>query len=109
MPYSESLAERIRSLLDERNDIVTKKMFGSLAFMLKGNMCVGVWEFLLIARVGADAYQDALTNDYVREFDVTGRPMTGWILVEPEGVDSDRLLQVWINRAVEFVETLPAK
>jgi len=109
MPYSESLAERIRGLLDVRSDIVEKKMFGGLAFLLSGNMCVGVWNFSLIARVGADAYQEALAEEFAREFDVTGRPMTGWILVDPEGIDSDRLLQIWTERAIQFVETLPPK
>ena len=85
MAYSESLADRIRWLLADRKEIVEKKMFSGLAFLLNGNMCVGVWKCSLIARVGPDQYEHALQEEHVVEFDITGRAMTGWIIVEPDG------------------------
>lgn len=84
-------------------------MFGSLVFLLNGNLLVGIWQQSLIVRLGADRAADALTQDYVREFDVTGRPMKGWVMVEPDGLESDQQLAEWIALALQFVETLPAK
>ncbi len=109
MAYSESLAERVRQHLRGRRDIVDKRMFGGLCFLLDGKMLVGVWKHSLIARVGEDVAKTALKQKHVREFDVTGKPMRHWVLVEPDGVDSDEQLAGWIERAEAFVETLPAK
>jgi TfoX/Sxy family transcriptional regulator of competence genes len=109
MSYDESLAERIRESLAQRRGIAERKMFGSLVFMLDGNMLVGVWKDSLIARLGRDATTDALAEEHVRVFDVTGRPMKGWVIVDPEGLDEDDQLKEWIERARSFVQTLPAK
>jgi len=107
MPYSESLAARIRDAFTGRHEITEKKMFGGIAFMLHGNMCVGVWKTSLIARLGPEQAATALKEPNVVDFDITGRPMKGWVLVEPEGVATDEQLRGWIERAVEFVDTLP--
>lgn len=109
MAYSKSLVERIRHLVSRQRGISEKKMFGGVCFLLNGNLLVGVWKDSLIARIGKDAYEAALQEDDVREFDVTGRPMTGWVMVEPDGIDSDQQLQHWVNQATLFVRTLPAK
>jgi hypothetical protein len=63
----------------------------------------------LIVRIGPDEYTEALKKPNVREFDITGRAMKGWIMVEPDGIDNDRQLKDWIERALSFVETLPTK
>lgn len=109
MAYSEALAERIRRGLARRKNVEEKKMFGGIGFLLNGNMCVGVWKDSLIARIGPEQYEPALQEPFVREFDITGRAMTGWVLVDPEGIADDDQLRDWIQRAVEFVGTLPAK
>lgn len=109
MAFSESLADRIRSALRGRRGIVEKKMFGGVGFLLSGNMCVGVWKTSLIARVGTDEYDDALQQPHVGEFDITGRAMRGWVMVEPEGIDDDQQLRRWIDLSLAFVSTLPAK
>jgi TfoX/Sxy family transcriptional regulator of competence genes len=109
MPYSEALAERVRHLLTGRKGIAERKMFGGVGFLLRGHMLVGVWQHSLLARVGPDDYQNALAQPHVREFDITGRAMRGWVLVDPDGVDEDRQLSDWIDRATAFVQTLPAK
>lgn len=109
MPYSESLVQRVRDLVRHRRNIVEKKMFGGIVFLLHGNMLVGVWKTSLIARVGAEAYEAALQNSHVSEFDVTGRPMKGWVMVGAEGVEIDLQLAQWIESAHEFVSTLPRK
>lgn len=63
----------------------------------------------LIVRLGPDSYDDALLEPHVREFDINGRPMKGWVLVEPDGVGGDEQLKGWIERALKFVGKLPAK
>jgi TfoX/Sxy family transcriptional regulator of competence genes len=109
MAYSESLAERARKALARRKGITEKKMFGGVGFLLRGNMCVGIWKGSLIARVGPERYEESLAQEYVREFDITGKSMKGWVLVEPEGVETDEQLAEWVRRSLEFVVTLPAK
>lgn len=109
MAYSESLAGRIRDALARRLHIEEKKMFGGVGFLLHGNMLVGVWQDSLIVRLGPVGYAGALQEPHVREFDITGRPMTGWVLVTSAGLASDDVLADWIERAVEFVQTLPVK
>jgi hypothetical protein len=109
MPYSQSLADRIRTLLGRRRGLEEKKMFGGVGFLLHGNMLVGVWQTSLVARVGPDAYETSLKLPHARQFDITGRPMKGWILVAAEGVDDDETLLAWIDRATEFVNRLPTK
>jgi TfoX/Sxy family transcriptional regulator of competence genes len=109
MAFDEVLAERIRQRLARRKNVEEKKMFGGICFLLKGNMLVGVWKDSLIARLGPDQGDEALVEPHVKAFDITGKPMKNWILVEPEGVKEDDQLKDWIQRAVKFVETLPAK
>ena len=109
MAYSLTLADRIRRHLPGRGGWSEKKMFGGLAFFLRGNMCVGVWQSALIARVGVEQAPQALQQPHARPFDVTGRPMQGWLLVEPDGVETDAALVEWLERAASFVQTLPAK
>jgi hypothetical protein len=109
MAFDESLAARIRNALARKKGVVEKKMFGGVGFLLHGNILVGVWKNSLIARLGHDNYDDALLEPHVREFDITGRPMKGWVLVGPEGVENCEQLTDWIERATRFVRTLPAK
>ena len=109
MAYSESLAARVRHALRDQGRIVEKRMFGGLACLLRGNLCVALIDQSLIVRVGPAAYEAALAEPHVREFDITGRPMRGWVVADPEAIDLDADLHRWIERAVEFVQTLPAK
>lgn len=109
MAYSETLAGRIRQHLRRRRDVAEKKMFGGVGFLLGGHLVVGVWKESLVARVGPDDYAAALREADVGEFAVTGRAMTGWVLVGPAGVAEDDALAEWIDRCLAFVATLPAK
>lgn len=72
-------------------------------------MCCGAWKEYLIVRVGADFYADALAEPYAKEFDITGRPMNGWVMVAPEGVAADDDLKEWLDRGVCFAQSLPKK
>ncbi len=109
MAYDERLAGRIRKLFEGRTDVVERRMFGGLAFLLRGNMCVGVMKDVLFARVGPMAYSDALTKPHARKMDFTGRPMNGYLYVDPDGIRSARDLRRWVEMCEAFVRTLPAK
>src|SRR3954469_19469657 len=109
MAFNAALAERMRRGLARRENVEEKKMFGGLCFLLHGNLLVGVWKDSLIARLGPDQAEVALLEPQVRPFDITGRPMKAWVLVEAAGVEGDEQLNGWIQRATTFVRTLPAK
>src|SRR5262245_44858222 len=109
MAFSELLAQRTRQALARRKGITEKKMFGGIGFLLNGNLLVGVWKESLIVRLGPEPAEAALLEPHVNEFDITGRPMKGWVLVEPEGVAGEVQLKDWIQRAAKFVGKLPAK
>ena len=109
MAYDESLAARVKEILSGRSDIAERKMFGGLAFMLAGNMCCCVTDQGLMVRVGPEGYAEALTLPHAGVMDLTGRPMRGWVLVQPAGLESDPGLNQWVSRGAEFSATLPAK
>jgi TfoX/Sxy family transcriptional regulator of competence genes len=107
--YDEDLAHRVRELLSDERGVIEKPMFGGLAFLLGGNMSVGLWHDDLVVRVGPDAADEALSRPHARVFDVTGRPMKGWVLVAGEGLATKRQLGTWVRRGVEFARSLPPK
>ena len=109
MAFDEDLAARIRDRLARQRGVGEKRMFGGVGFLLDGNLLVGVWKDSLMARLGPDEAGAALREPHVRAFDITGKPMRNWVLVEPEGVEDDDQLAGWVERAMEFVRTLPKK
>ena len=109
MAFNEALAERIRQGLTRKKGIEEKKMFGGLCFLLNGNMLGGVWKNSLIARLGPEQGEEALLEPHVRKMDITGKPMKGWVMVEPQGVEDEGQVKAWIQRAVKFVGKLPGK
>jgi hypothetical protein len=109
MAYDEKLALRVSAILGDLPALSEKKIFGGVGYLLNGNMACGVHKEYLIVRVGPDRYQAALEQDYTRVFDITGRPMTGWVMVSPDGVSDEGALQQWVQQGVDFASTLPAK
>ncbi|WP_030438352.1 TfoX/Sxy family protein [Actinoplanes subtropicus] len=108
MAYDDVLAERLRERLRGRAGVTEKKMFGGLAFLTYGNMTVGVHGDDLIVRIAPEATPAALDRPGVRPFDITGRPMRGWVLVAGEHLD-DEHLDRWLAEAEAFVATLVPK
>ena len=108
MPYDEELAERIRALVADNPGVTERKMFGGIAFMFRGNMFCGIVRSDLMARVGPDAYDYALSQPHTRPMDFTGRPMKGMLYVAPTGY-TGKGLATWVDRTLTFVEKLPPK
>ncbi|NGO48518.1 TfoX/Sxy family protein [Streptomyces sp. YC419] len=109
MAYDEGLAERIRDRLGADPDITEKRTFGGLAFLHRGNMAVGVSGDDLMVRVGPDNADAALARPGTRVFDMTGRPMRGWILVDGTALTEDDVLGRWIDEGRAFAASLPPK
>jgi len=109
MAYDEKLGDRVRELLEPRRDITERKMFGGLAFMVNGNMFVGVVDADLMVRVGPDAHEKALASPHARPMDFTGRPMNGYVYVGPAGIRTRKTLEAWTERGLSFALTLPKK
>ena len=109
MAHDEGLAQRIRELLDERVDVSEKRMFGGVAFLVNGNMAVGVVKSELMVRVGPAAHAAALREAHARPMDFTKRPMKGFVFVAEAGIEEDAQLARWIERGVGFAVTLPPK
>jgi TfoX/Sxy family transcriptional regulator of competence genes len=107
MAFDEALAGRIRNALADDPALTEKKMFGGLAFLHRGLMFVGVSGNKLMARVGKDNYADSLARTHVREMDFTGKPMQGYVYVEPHGLESETQLRFWLERCRTFVSSLP--
>ena len=109
MTEDEVLIERIRPLLSGRAGFSEKKMFGGVCFMINGNMCLGTWKGSLIVRLGKDRHEETLARPHTQPANITGRVMTGWALVEPAGIRSERDLKTWVGEAAAFAASLPAK
>jgi TfoX/Sxy family transcriptional regulator of competence genes len=103
MSYDEKLAARVRKLLSTRDDVVEKRMFGGLCFMVNGAMCCGLTQSDFMVRVGAAQYEDALAQPHARPMDFTGRPLKGMVFVAPEGLREDADLRAWVRRGIAFV------
>jgi len=109
MAYDEGLAQIVREFLEEKPTYIEKKMFGGIGFLLQGNMACGIINDDLIVRVGPANYGDALKQPHSKEFDITGRPMKGWVMVSSDGFDSEEVILAWVNKGVDFALTLPPK
>lgn len=111
MAYAEEVAQRVRAALDsaEPPEMMERRMFGGLALMVNGHMCVGVNGDELMVRVGPEAYADALARPHAREMDFTGKPLRGFVYVAPEGFASNEDLEAWIDLGLDFVLSMPPK
>jgi len=110
MSYDEKTAERIRKVLAARDDVGEKKMFGGLCFMVNDRMCLGLTgDAALMVRVGPDAHEDALAQPHTRPMDFTGRPMRGFVFVDPPGYATPASLARWVRRGVDYALVAPAR
>jgi len=107
MPFNDELDARVAKAVSGWNTL-RKKMFGGTCYLLDGNMLCGVWKDYLILRLGDAAGSEALKQPHVLPFDITGKPMAGWVMVEGPEFAGEKLMR-WLEKAKAFVETLPKK
>ena len=109
MAYDEALAQRVRDVLEARPGLSERKMFGGIAFMLAGNMAVGIVGDDLMVRLDPEDVQRALTEPHVRPMDFTGRPLKGMVFVDSAGTASDEDLASWVDAGADFAASLPPR
>ena len=108
MAWDEGLVARVRGALAGRQSIGEVRMFGGMCFTLNGNMLCGVDRARLMFRVGKDQYADAVSRPGARPMDITGKPMAGFVFVDPMQCDA-RTLKSWLDLAESYVAALPPK
>ena len=109
MPYNKQIDGRIRKLTAGWKNTDRKKMFGGVCHLLNGNMFCGVFKDYLILRLGEENARRAVDKPFVKPFDITGKPMKGWVMVAEKGFRQDQQLSNWLQSAKRFAETLPPK
>jgi hypothetical protein len=109
MAYDETLDARILTIIDRWKNVSTKKMFGGVCHLIHGNMFCGVYQRFLILRLGEATAAAAMSKAHARPFGITGRPMKGWVMVEPNGIEADEALTGWLKKARHFAQALPPK
>ena len=109
MPYNEELDSRIKKVVARWKHTTNKKMFGGVCHLINGNMFCGVHKDSLILRLGEETAREAMGGKDVREFDITGKPMKGWVMVAENGYKSEKDLRSWLEKAKKFAKTLSAK
>jgi len=106
MAYDEALADRVRDVLAPRADVTERKMFGGIAFMVGGNMAVGVLGDDLMVRVEPTDAEQALREPHTRPMDFTGKPMKGMLFVDSSGTEADEDLAGWVDAGADFAASL---
>lgn len=109
MPFDPGLSVRLDELLEGRNGFQKRKMFGGIGWLLNGKMCVGIYKEWLITRVGEAAAEKLFKERHAKPMDITGKPMKGWVMIAPEGVEEDTDLKRHAELAIKFVKSLPVK
>jgi hypothetical protein len=108
--YDEALADRIRAMLATDHDVVEKKMFGGLAFLVGGNMSVSAsGQGGLLLRCDPEETESLVSEPHADRFEMRGRKMDGWLRIESEGVEGDADLRRWVDVGVAYARTLPPK
>ena len=109
MPHSKQIEEKIEEVVGRWKQIEKKKMFGGLCYLLHGNMCFGIYKDYLIIRTDIDLAEKKLKEKNVKPFDITGKPMKGWLMVEENGLKGQVELKNWLDMGKKFALALPKK
>ncbi len=103
MAYNENLADRTREIIAlTRSNVEEKKMFGGLCFMVDDKMCLGVMKENLMVRVDPAVCEDVIELNGARPMDFSGKPMKGYVFVDPEAWNNTKLLKYWISLALDY-------
>jgi hypothetical protein len=109
MPYNTVLEDKIEDIVPQWDGLEKKKMFGGICYLVNGNMAFGVWKDSLIVRMAPALAAEKLKDARVREFDITGKPMKGWVMVEKGSWDKKDELAGWLDIGRSFALSLPEK
>jgi len=109
MPYEFAIEKRIDEMTRSWANLDKKKMFGGICYLLNGNMCFGIYKDFLIVRAGKDLADSMLGKEHIKPFDITGRPMKGWFMVNQDGFARDEALSEFLEIGKNFATTLPSK
>ena len=109
MAYNLDLEDRIDRLLARLGNVSKKRMFGGVGYLMNGNMCFGIHQESLILRTSHQKAEELMESEYFTPFDITGKPMKGWVLVSPDVLETDEQLLDLLSLSIDFVKTLPAK
>ncbi len=109
MPYNKQVEEKIEKVIGRWKQIEKKKMFGGICYLLKGNMCFGIYKEYLIVRTGLEVAEKKLKERNVKPFDITGRPMKGWVMVGEKKWKRQGDLENWLDLGREYALTLPKR
>jgi TfoX/Sxy family transcriptional regulator of competence genes len=107
--YDPGLAARLDDIMAGMLDMEVTRMFGGYGFLMNGHMCAGIWNDMLVIRIGTDGRNAIGGEPHVRPMDLTGRVMKGWAMIEPEGVTEDADLRRYVDMAIMFCAALPPK
>ncbi|MBI2850837.1 MAG: TfoX/Sxy family protein [Chloroflexi bacterium] len=109
MPYNLDLEDRIDRLASRFGELTKKKMFGGVGYMLGGNMCFGIHKDYLVLRTSPEQAEKLLKKEYFEPFDITGRPMKGWLMVSPDAAETDEQLLDLLKLGADYARTLPKR
>ena len=109
MPYNEELDSHIKKCVSRWKNTDDKKMFGGVCHLQNGNMFCGVYKDYLILRLGEQRAEEVLRRSFARPFDINGRKMKGWVMLDAQGYKDDGDLKAWLAEAGNFAKTLPEK
>ncbi|MFH1364821.1 MAG: TfoX/Sxy family protein [Candidatus Aenigmatarchaeota archaeon] len=109
MAYNLDLEDRIDRIIDRFGDIGKKKMFGGVCYLFNGNMCFGIHLEYLMLRTSPEKADELMRTEYFTPFDITGKPMKGWVLVSPDVLETEDQLVEMLRLGIDFVKTLPKK
>ncbi len=109
MAYDAALEQRIDVLVNAWSGLAKRKMFGGVGYVIEGNMAFGIWKHSLVVRCGPERQAECLRERHTSRFDITGRPMKGWLLVDPAGFAGEPALRRWLSLGYAYAGTLPPK
>jgi len=109
MPYNMELEQRLDRFTDRLGKFTKKKMFGGICYLMNGNMVFGIHRQSLVIRTSTERAEELLKGEHVSLFDMTGRPMKGWLLISPNGLETEEKILELLNLCIEYVSILPKK
>jgi TfoX/Sxy family transcriptional regulator of competence genes len=111
MPHDPLFEQRIADALKAQGaKAEPKKMFGGVAFMVNGNMSVGITnkgDFM--ARFDGERHEEILKWPGAKPMTFGHKAMKGFLFVDADAVESRAALDKWVRLSLAYVNGLPKK